>query len=128
MPGQLVHFPCLLCHQQLFLFPARWTRVNLPVPLVAASAGCATLLRRDSRPALSIWACFLLPVCAGEYGDLLVGPESSKLLEGEEPVSTSEADVVGLLEAVLQVRAALHVHAPARARLFCHCSALHLAT
>ena len=44
----------------------------------------------------------LLP--AGEYGELLVGPESGKLMEGEQPVSVSEADVVGLLEAVLQVR------------------------
>ncbi|KAL4431277.1 hypothetical protein ABPG75_006533 [Micractinium tetrahymenae] len=40
--------------------------------------------------------------CLGEYGDLLVGPESGKVLEGEEPVSASEADVLGLLEAVLQ--------------------------
>ena len=45
---------------------------------------------------------------AGEYGELLTGPESGKLLEGEEPLGggsgVSEADVVGLLEAVVQVR------------------------
>lgn len=40
--------------------------------------------------------------CLGEYGDLLVGPEGGKLLEGEEPVGAGEADVLGLLEAVLQ--------------------------
>lgn len=32
-----------------------------------------------------------------------MGPEGSKVLEGEQPVSASEADVVGLLEAVVQV-------------------------
>ena len=41
---------------------------------------------------------------AGEYGELLVGGEGGKLLEGEEPMAASEAEVVGLLEAVLQVR------------------------
>ena len=42
---------------------------------------------------------------AGEYGELLVGAEGGRVLEGEAPVSASEADVVGLLEAVVQVRA-----------------------
>lgn len=32
-----------------------------------------------------------------------MGPEGGKLLEGEEPVGAGEADVLGLLEAVLQV-------------------------
>lgn len=40
--------------------------------------------------------------CLGEYGELLVGPEGSKLLEGEPAISASEADVVGLLEVVVQ--------------------------
>jgi hypothetical protein len=33
-----------------------------------------------------------------------VGPEAGKLLEGEQALGLGEADVVGLLEAVLQVR------------------------
>ena len=41
--------------------------------------------------------------CLGEYGELLVGPEAGKLLEGEPPLVVSEADVVGMLEAVVQV-------------------------
>ena len=41
--------------------------------------------------------------CLGEYGELLVGPEAGKLLEGEAPLAVSEADVVGMLEAVVQV-------------------------
>ena len=41
--------------------------------------------------------------CLGEYGELLVGPEAGKLLEGEPPLAVSEADVVGMLEAVVQV-------------------------
>lgn len=45
----------------------------------------------------------LTPPLTGEYGELLVGPEAGKLLEGEPPVSASEADLVGLLEAVAQV-------------------------
>lgn len=47
---------------------------------------------------------------AGEYGDLLVGPEGGKLLEGEEPVDAGEADVLALLEAVLQVGAPAGLH------------------
>jgi AP-1 complex subunit gamma-1 len=41
--------------------------------------------------------------CIGEYGELLVGPEAGKLLEGEQALGLGEADVVGLLEAVLQL-------------------------
>lgn len=40
--------------------------------------------------------------CLGEYGELLVGGQGGKLLEGEEAVAAGEGDVVGLLEAVLQ--------------------------
>lgn len=40
---------------------------------------------------------------AGEYGELLAGGQGGKLLEGEEAVAAGEAEVVGLLEVVLQV-------------------------
>ncbi|KAI3433299.1 hypothetical protein D9Q98_003118 [Chlorella vulgaris] len=41
--------------------------------------------------------------CLGEYGELLVGPGSAQLLEGETPLQVGQADVVGMLEAVLQL-------------------------
>ncbi|KAI7839019.1 hypothetical protein COHA_007161 [Chlorella ohadii] len=52
--------------------------------------------------------------CLGEYGELLAGSAGGKLLEGEEPVAAGAADVVGLLEAVLQrpsASAAVHEYA-----------------
>ena len=58
-------------------------------------ANKVTLLR--ARATLPLRHC----AAAGEYGELLVRPDGG-LLEGEPPVSVTEADLVGLLEAVLR--------------------------
>ena len=42
-----------------------------------------------------------LPLCAGEYGELLLSSSGSKLLEGEPPLSATEAEVVDLLQGML---------------------------
>ena len=48
-------------------------------------------------------SCTPNPTCLpGEYCELLVGSEAGRLLEGEEPLSTTEGEVVGVLEEVLQ--------------------------
>lgn len=43
----------------------------------------------------------LIMFVAGEYGELLVG-SGAQLLEGEQPVQATEAELVGLLESVLR--------------------------
>ena len=43
-----------------------------------------------------------LSLLAGEYGELLVGSDAGRLLDGEEALSTTDGEVVGVLEEVLQ--------------------------
>jgi AP-1 complex subunit gamma-1 len=64
----------------------------------AARALFRALSDERGQPALSQLAVW----CIGEYGDALCGSPPPALLQGEEPLVVSEADVAALLESILR--------------------------